>query len=83
MKISEIFDFKGRGTIVAPGVDWDAPVTPRVGQTVELRRPDNSRVQVVIRGIEHLNPNPQRVTPLLFCLPPSDLPIGTEIWTLD
>jgi len=79
----ETFAIKGRGSVPMPGVHWELPLALRVGQVVELRRPDGTRTPPMIRGIEHLTPNPKRVTPLLFGLPKSDFPTGTEIWTLD
>jgi GMP synthase (glutamine-hydrolysing) len=80
MKVTDVFEITGRGVVAYPGVSGDGPFALRIGQTVELRRPDGTRVQTAIRGIEHLNPNPNCVVPLLFNLSKSDLPVGTEIW---
>lgn len=83
MHVTEVFEIRGRGSVLAPGVSWDLPVQMRVGQVVEFRRPDGLKINAIIRGIEHLSPNRNRVTPLLFDLPKSEIPVGTEIWTLD
>jgi len=83
MKVSEIFEIKGRGLVACLGVSWDLQEEFQIGQTVELRRPDGSRLTTEIQGIEHISPNMHRVTPLLFHLSKRDLPIGTEVWTID
>ena len=83
LTISEVFEINGRGSVPFPGVSWDMPVSLKVGQLVELRRPNGPMLRVEIGGIEHLTPNPHKMTPLLFNLPRSELPIGTEIWTLN
>lgn len=80
-----VFTIPTRGVVLAPGLDGP-PAYHRVGEAIELRRPDGSSISTAIRAVERLSPtlsSGKRMYPII--LPPDlgkdDVPIGTEVWT--
>ena len=87
-KICDTFQITNGGLVVATDLkEEDAKakgIRLKVGDTLELRRPDGSRVMSGIAGIGMLNPSvPNR--PLDFLLSAEiakeDVPVGTEAWS--
>ncbi|HEX8651573.1 MAG TPA: hypothetical protein VF708_12095 [Pyrinomonadaceae bacterium] len=87
-KICDTFQITNRGLVVATDLkEEDARaqgIRLKVGDFLELRRPDGSRVMSKIAGIGMLNPSvPNR--PLDFMLSAElgkkDVPVGTEAWS--
>lgn len=81
--VEDRFLIKGRGLIVCPGIELGAePI--RVGDLVELRRPDGTSLRWRIGGVEiAMGAPPDRRAPLMLLqdLGKEDLPVGTEIWS--
>jgi hypothetical protein len=88
-KICDTFWLTNRGLVVATDLTGedasDKGISLRVGDALELRRPDGSRVVSGVAGIAMVNPYvPNRR--LDFLLSPGvakeDVPVGTEAWSL-
>lgn len=81
--VVDTFMIEGRGLVLAADVRSDQ-VGLRVGQSIELRRPDGSTAVSEVAGIAHVSPyDPERALDIL--LPPGiskeDVPAGTEVWS--
>lgn len=71
----------GDGLLLTPGVgDLEVPI--RVGQPLELRRPDGSVLRTAVAALQMLHaPNPiPNPFVLLRGVPAADIPAGTEVW---
>jgi hypothetical protein len=78
--ITDAFEVNG-GLLLTPGVgDLNVPI--RVGEAVELRRPDGAVLRTVVAALEMLHaPNPiPNPFVLLRGMPAADVPAGTEVW---
>ena len=87
-KICDTFQIANRGLVVATDLkEGDARakgIRLKVGDILELRRPDGSRVMSKIAGIGMLNPYvPNRPLDFLLSaeLGKKDVPVGTEAWS--
>lgn len=83
--IAATFAVKGRGIALAPGISPEGDERFRVGDTVELRKPDATVVRTKIKGIEILSPiPPSRAFVILLAetFKKEDVPIGTEVWSI-
>jgi len=87
-RICDTFQITGRGVVIATDVKISEAeakgVRLKIGDSIELRRPDGSCLAAAIVGVEHLNPyNPER--PLAFLLSPQilkdEVPTGAEAWS--
>lgn len=70
-----------RGTILAPGLTSKPDEFFRVGDRIELRRPDGSEVRVSICGLDFFHPGPNGECSVLVGLSEAEVPIGTEVWS--
>ncbi len=79
--VEDTFLIRGRGLVLAPGIPHSDQTRIRVGDPLQLKRPNGSTFETAIAGIEFLTPNPMRVTPILLTnLCKDDVPVGTEVW---
>jgi hypothetical protein len=78
---------KGRGVVPLPGLVPQGEERFRVGDPIELRRPDGSRLRWTIGGLESGSTPPRPpgtgVPILLRDLDRDDVPLGTEVWSVD
>lgn len=74
-RVAETFTIEGRGVCATPG-EWGVG-RARVGDAIELRRPDGSSLAASVIAITH----PHRDILLPAEIAKSDIPAGTEIWT--
>ena len=85
--VEEIFALKGRGTItLLPDVKLQPGETIKPGSKIMLRKPDGSIQYQKIYGIEQLHmieTGPCKIVIVISNSPKIDLPIGTEVWTVD
>jgi hypothetical protein len=85
--VEDTFYIKGRGLVTVPGVLCQGEERLRVGDPLVLIRPDGSRLEWIIGGIELISCSPPRpkheVVILLQGLSKDDVPIGTEVWSVD
>lgn len=86
--ISDTFWISGRGLVIATDVTIREAETKginlKVGDVLELRRPDGAQFITNVAGIEFLCPSdPER--PFVLSLSPGILkeqvPVGTEVWS--
>jgi hypothetical protein len=79
--VTDSFHVRDRGLLLTPGIG-DLGVILRVGQPIELRRPDGSTVRTLIHSLEMLHaPNPiPNPFVLLRGMRAEDVPAGTEVW---
>ncbi|MEO6810048.1 MAG: hypothetical protein ABI353_13120 [Isosphaeraceae bacterium] len=82
--VGDVFTIPGRGLVLCPGWDRDAPpsgVGP--GTPIELRRPDGSTRWTIIKGLELISTPPHMFAPILIRgdFRKEDVPPGTEVWT--
>ncbi|MBA3315376.1 MAG: hypothetical protein H0T47_19070 [Planctomycetaceae bacterium] len=80
--VEEVFDLSGRsGLTLVPGLTADSPQA-RVGDPIELRRPNGTSQRTRISAIESLTANVRRIHPIVLPseIEKQDVPIGTEVW---
>jgi len=83
--VTHTFMLPNHGIALMPGIAPKGEERFRVGDFVELRRPDRSILQVKITGIEMLSPVPaDRSFPIVIkeIKRKDDVPIGTEVWSI-
>jgi hypothetical protein len=85
LKVEDRFLIAGRGVIVVPGITPSDEERFQVGDPILLCRPDGTTLDWQIGGIRILHrPVPQPDFPILLTgLTKDDIPIGTEIWSVD
>jgi translation elongation factor EF-Tu-like GTPase len=79
--VEDTFSIKGRGTVLVPG--FSDRLNLKIGKPIEFRRPDGSRLTSAIQGIEMLSPNPTHTVPILVSVVKDEIPIKSEVWTID
>lgn len=83
----DAFFIKGRGLVPAPGLVPEGDERFRVGDPILRKRPDGSRLEWTIGGIEMICCSPPRPTHDVFILlkglSKEDVPIGSEVWSVD
>jgi hypothetical protein len=84
-KVEDVFVIQGRGVLLAPGYPSLPEEAFKVGDALELRRPDHTILKSTIAGVSILpSPDPATSIQMAFFLPPQvakdDIPIGTEVW---
>ncbi len=79
------FLIEGRGLVPFPGIVPQGDEKFRVGDPIRLKRPDGSEIEWKIGGLELSSPLPPNkdVCVLLNGLGKGDVPIGTEVWSVD
>ncbi|HEV2597509.1 hypothetical protein [Sphingopyxis sp.] len=83
--VEDTFDISGRGLIVAPGIPLDGNWRIKIGDAITLERPDGSKVESIVRGMESFRPANATCIPLLLGsgLGKADVPIGTKLWVTE
>ena len=82
--VVDTFLIRGRGLVPVPGIIPVGDERFRVGDPLLMKRPDGTTLRTVIGRLEHLHPNPRHdVVVLLEELGKEDVPIGTEVWSVD
>lgn len=83
--VKDTFFIQGRGLVPIPGIVPVDEETFRLGDPILLRRPDGTGLVWQIGGIEMFTPRPPQsdFAILLKCLTMDDVPVGTEIWSVD
>ena len=79
--VSDIFVIRDRGIVLAPGVSPRQEI--RVGDAVELHRPDGTVLISVIKGVEFLDPpnlSKDRSIPILLSNTADEVPLGTKVY---
>jgi hypothetical protein len=83
-KVEEIIRISSRGFFVLPAFPKGGPTNRfSVGDQIELRRQDGSRLESKVAGIEHFRALDGRSSWGLRFPPEvkeTDTPVGTEIW---
>ena len=81
--VRDTFRLENRGLILAADVKPEQAGV-RMGDSIELRRPDGSSLVTVVIGIERAIPyDPDRTLAVLLPgdILKADVPIGTEVWS--
>jgi hypothetical protein len=82
--VSDTFLIRGRGLVLVPGVIPDEHEQLRVGDPLVLKRPDGSEIKAAIGGLEMFTlPTKPDIPVLLKKLGKADVPIATEVWSVD
>jgi hypothetical protein len=83
--VGAAFGVEGRGLVLIPGIVPEGEERFRVGDRVQLKRPDGSTLDWQIGGLELICSGPPRhdVVVRLSGLREVDVPIGTEVWSVD
>lgn len=85
--VEDTFFIQGRGLIPFPGIIPVGSERFRIGDSILLKRTDGTELKWPIAGIEMVfatPPQPNR--PLVMSLEgltKADVPIGTEVWSVD
>lgn len=81
--VEDTFVNKGRGPVLVPGILAEVDERFRVGDPIEPRKPNGSAIATRIGGLELLCPNPRGDAVLMLKeLAKTDVPIGTEVWSV-
>jgi hypothetical protein len=80
--VEETFTIHHRGTILVPGLLAERNECFRIGDPLRLVRPDGSELTVTIRGLDLFNRGPKGEIAVLVELQKSEVPLGTEVWSL-
>ncbi len=81
--VKDTFAVKGQ-LVLVPGILPKGNECFRPGDPIVLHKPDGSAVETRIDALELLCPNPRRdVVILLKELSKSDVPVGTEVWSVE
>ncbi len=83
--VEDTFSIKGQGLVPIPGIIPAGDERFRVGDRIVLRRPDGSSLEWSIDGLPLIHtPVPHEdVVILLKGLSKEEVPIGTEVWSVD
>jgi hypothetical protein len=85
-KVTDVFQIKDRGCVVAPGIPAEMSVIVRTGDDIEIHCQDGRILSTTIQEIERLSPRPIKSIGFAILLPESirkdDVPIGSEVWWL-
>jgi len=83
--VEDTFLIEGRGLVPVPGIVPQGDEVFHVGDPIRLKRPDGSEIEWQIGGLEMLYPRPPQndVCILLKGLNKDDVPIDTEVWSVD
>jgi hypothetical protein len=86
--VAETFDIAGRGLVIATNKTFATldDVVVRIGDSIAIRRSAADDLLTSVVGIEHCDPwTPERI--FAFLVPDgitkSDVPIGSQIWSVD
>ncbi|MFG0265770.1 MAG: hypothetical protein ACF8AM_11575 [Rhodopirellula sp. JB055] len=86
--VAETFDISGRGLVIATNKTFATlgDVVVRIGDPITIRRDSADDLATSVVGIEHCDPwSPERI--FAFLVPQgiskSDVPIGSQIWSVD
>jgi len=82
-RVEDTFAITGRGVVVIPGIPQDGKkYFVRIGDALEVRKPDGQRLLTSVAGIEMVN-SPRKIgIPVLLPrdVQKEDVPIGSELW---
>jgi hypothetical protein len=85
--VEDAFFIKGRGLLPVPCIVPEGDERFRVGDPILLKRPDGSRLEWTIGGLEMIHCTPRRQTDDIFILlkglSKEDVPVGSEVWSVD
>jgi len=86
--VEDTFFLKNRGLVPVPGIVPQGDERFRIGDPILIRRADGSHLEWTIGGIEMIGyafgiPRQNDVVILLKDLTKEDIPIGSEIWSVD
>jgi hypothetical protein len=83
--IEDTFLIKGRGLVLFPGIVPEGDERFHVGDPILLKRRDGSSLAWHIGALELIFGGPPRddVVILLRELGKNDVPVGTEVWSVD
>ena len=83
--VEDTFLIEGRGVVPVPGIVPQGEEQFRIGDPIRLKQPNGSEIDWKIGGLEMLYPLPpsKDVCILLAGLGKDNVPIGTEVWSVD
>ena len=87
MRVEDAFQINGRGLVLVPGIVPQGEERILIGMPLLMRRPDGTELNWTVGGIEMISVSPyvprNDVVILLRDLDKSEVPIGTEVWSVD
>lgn len=85
LTVKEAFEIEGRDLLLVPGIVPQEIELFSAGDPILLKYPDGRTVNTVISELELIHPNPRNevVVMMLKSLKKHDVPVGTEIWSID
>jgi hypothetical protein len=83
--VEDIWTIRGRGIVISPGLVPQGDERFRLGDRLELHRPDGSVIVTKIEGWDlfHRGPNGEIEVLLEKSITKDQVPIGTEVWSVD
>jgi hypothetical protein len=84
-RVTEVFTVQTRGIVLLPKLNFVGDERFRVGDPLLLKRPDGTEIDTTIGAVELLKPVGQPCEPVIMLteLGKQDVPIGTEVWSVD
>lgn len=80
--VEQAFTIRPRGIILLPGLMPEGEERFRVGDKLRLVCPDGSDLVTAIKGLDLFNLGPRGETAVMVPLQESEVPVGTEVWSL-
>jgi len=82
--VTDTFLIRARGVVLVPGIVPEGDERFRIGDPLLLKRPDGLTIEMAIGGLEMFTctTNPD-IPVLLKGLGKEDVPVGTEVWSVD
>lgn len=86
-EVEEVFDLTDRGCVIAPGISKDSKCTVLIGSSLLVIRPDGTKLETEVKGIEMINPIKLQVAATPILLPRDikkvDVPKGSKVYLAD
>lgn len=82
--VTDTFLIRARGVVLLPGIVPEGDERFQIGDPLRLKRPDGSTIDTTIGGLEMFTCTTKPDIPvLLMGLGKADVPVGTEVWSID
>ncbi|QOV89772.1 hypothetical protein [Humisphaera borealis] len=83
-KVEDTFLIRARGVVLVPGIVPVGGERFRIGDGLRLKRPDGTEVETAIGGLDMFTCTTKPDVPVLLKgLRKEDVPVGTEVWSVD
>jgi hypothetical protein len=84
LTVEDSFAIEGRGVVLLPKLEPTGDEVFRAGDPIRIRRPDGSDLDTTMHGVEFLTTSKDSFPVILLPkhIDKSDVPIGSEVWSI-